>query len=264
MAGRARQLGLYGHLAKGDGGGVARVNRGAAKRKRKPGSRPPGPAPRLSRKGFAKHGKRPEHDHRHPVHVTMRRVRMAPSFRQQAIYAVVREEIADAKHHGVRIVQHSIQHDHLHLMVEGDSRADLAKQMCRLFSRIAMAVNRVARRSGPLFRDRHHRRALSTPTEVRNALVYILFNLRKHMAQKADSPAAKRAARRVLDPCSSAPWFTDWHPEARPPPDALAEARRHSPADLTSRPDTWLARVGWRRGGRRGPLRIDEQPVAPF
>ncbi len=211
-----------------------------------------------------KHGRRPAHDRRHPVHVTMRRVRMAPSFRQQVVYAVVLEEIKAAKGHGVRVIYQSIQHDHLHLMVEGNDRADLSKQMCRLFSRIAMAVNRVARRSGPLFRDRHHRRALSTPTEVRNALVYILFNVRKHMAQTARSTAAKQSARRLLDPCSSAPWFEAWHPEARPPPDVLAEARRYSPPDLTSPPRTWLASTGWRRGGRRGPLRIDEQPVAPF
>lgn len=229
------------------------------KRKRKPGARRPGPKPHADRKGFVQHGRRPAHHRRHPVHVTMRRVRLAPSFRKQAVYAVVLAEIAASKHRGVHVVEYSIQHDHLHLMVEGNDRDHLSKQMCRLFSRIAMAVNRLVRRSGPLFRDRHHRRALETPTEVRNALVYILFNVRKHARAEAGD-----AARSFLDGCSSAPWFRAWAPEARPPPDVLAQTRAYSREDITSRPRTWLAAVGWQNGGRRGPLRFDEQPRTAF
>ena len=43
-----------------------------------------------------------------------------------------------------------------------------------------LAVNAIAMRRGSLFRDRHHRRELRTPTQTRNALVYVLFNERKH------------------------------------------------------------------------------------
>ena len=43
-----------------------------------------------------------------------------------------------------------------------------------------MMVNQMTVRRGALFRDRHHRHALKTPREVRNALVYVLFNARKH------------------------------------------------------------------------------------
>ena len=89
-----------------------------------------------------------------------------------------------------------------------------------LFSRIAFAVNRIAVRSGSLFRDRHHRHELTTPTEVRRALVYVLFNSQKH-----ESGAAVRvtySALPHLDPCSSVAWFTDWDPRARPPPQLVA------------------------------------------
>lgn len=209
------------------------------------------------RRGFVKHVARPAHVKRHPVHVTMRRVRLAPSFRSELVYAAIYAEIVGAKSRNVRIVHHSIQDDHLHLMVEGEDSADLSKQMCRLFSRIAMAVNRVARRHGPLFRDRHHRHALRTPTETRNALVYILFNIRKHAAADYDA----RSLRTVLDGFSSAPWFGGWHPDSRPPPELLARARRHSEPAATAVPETWLARVGWLRAG--GPIRFDELPRAP-
>lgn len=213
-----------------------------------------GPKARVERKGFARHVPRDAHLGRHPVHVTMRRVRLAPSFRSETVRLAIMDEIAGAKGRGVRVVHFSIQEDHLHLMVEGEDSKDLSKQMCRLFSRVAMAVNRVAQRSGPLFRDRHHRHALRTPTETRNALVYIMFNIRKHDA--ASYTAAQ--LRTVLDAFSSAAWFERWHPDARPPAELLAKARARWPTNATSAPQTWLAKTGWLRAG--GPIRFTELP----
>jgi hypothetical protein len=71
---------------------------------------------------------------------------------------------------------------------------------------------------------------------VRNALVYVLNNFRKHI----------RAAR-GLDPRSSAYWFDGW----RTP---LGLTRDRSPV-VEAR--TWLARIGWRR---RGLIDVEERP----
>jgi hypothetical protein len=54
----------------------------------------------------------------------------------------------------------------------------------------------------------------------------------------------------VLDPCSSAPWFSGW----RAPPAAVASGPR--PVTM---PRTWLARVGWRR---HGLIDTSERPKA--
>ncbi|HEX4352939.1 MAG TPA: hypothetical protein VHZ95_08500 [Polyangiales bacterium] len=166
-------------------------------------------------------------------------------------------EIAFAKSQGVRVVEHSIQENHLHLLVEGDSAADLSAQR-KLFSRIAIAVNRVGGRHGSLFRDRHHRHALKSPREVRNALVYILFNARKHRTGHA---ADDQALFDAPDPLSSAPWFREWAEDARPPPDAILATRRGLTESPLARATTWLARVGWKRGG--GSIRFDEAPRSP-
>jgi hypothetical protein len=77
---------------------------------------------------------------------------------------------------------------------------------------------------------------LRTPREVRNALVYVLQNVRKHIR-----------AVRGIDPCSSARWFDGW----RSPIGPVVEP---SPV---ARPRTWLLRIGWRR---RGLLDIEELP----
>jgi REP element-mobilizing transposase RayT len=183
------------------------------------------------------------------MHITARRVALGPSFRTELLARAILALIANAKRRGIRVIQHSIQDDHLHLMVEGGDRKMMAKKLRYLFSRIAMVVNPLAGRRGQLFRDRYHRHDLKTPREVRNALRYILFNTRKH-ATSHDS----------LDAMSSAPWFAMWDAGRAPDPAIVARARAHWPTGSPlSDPKTWLARIGWLRAG--GPLGFDELPV---
>ena len=190
----------------------------------------------------------------------MRAVPRAPNFRSERIHAAILRRIHVLKSRGVRVIHYSIQRDHVHLMVEAHDRAQLSRKMQLLFSRIALAVNAIAHRRGSLFRDRHHRTELTTPTQVRNALVYVLFNGRKHHAAQ---PGVTKQDLMWLDPKSSAPWFTGWDPRAPPPPRAVAASIVSVHAILqtttdgpTVEPRSWLARVGWRRGG--GLLRFDE------
>ena len=56
--------------------------------------------------------------------------------------------------------------------------------------------------------DRYHARALATPREVRNALLYVLNNARRH------APDPRELRRDVADPFSSGPLFDGW---ASPP-----------------------------------------------
>lgn len=206
-----------------------------------------GRRPRPERVGFVPHVTRPTHESNHPVHVTIRRVANAPNLRAQSVYAAIEHELMALKARRVRVIHFSVQSDHLHLMVESHDRKTLSRQMQHLFSRIARAVNRVALRRGSLFRDRHHRHDLRTPTETRRALVYILFNTRKH------APSY-----RWMDPHSSMCWFHGWAAERAPGAGLLRTIGSAAPV---SEPRTWLARVGWQRGG--GPVRYDESPALP-
>jgi hypothetical protein len=110
--------------------------------------------------------------------------------------------------------------------------------MQALSIRVAKAVNHARGGRGPVWADRYHARALTTPQEVRNALVYVLQNVRKHV------PGG-----RGFDPCSSATWFTGWR---EPPAEAPATAKP------VATPRAWLAAVGWQRHGFVG---IDEVPA---
>jgi REP element-mobilizing transposase RayT len=161
-----------------------------------------------------------------------------PSLRRDAARRVLERAFARGREgFGFRLVHHSIQTNHLHLIVEADDRRALSRGMQGLLVRISRALNRLLRRSGGVFADRYHARALRTPREVRSALVYLLQNARHHGIHL-----------RAVDPCSSAAWFDGWtSPVAAPngaSPNALAR--------------TWLLRLGWRRYGL---LRRSEAPL---
>ena len=133
-----------------------------------------------------------------------------------------------------RLLQFSVQSDHLHLLVEADEPTRLARGVQGLAVRTAKAINRVLRRRGAVWAERYHAHALKTPREVRNALIYVLNNFRKHV------PGA-----RGLDPRSSAAWFTGWC-------GVVATVVGRSPV---AAPRTWLGAVSWRR---RGLIAIEE------
>jgi hypothetical protein len=163
------------------------------------------------------------------------------------------------------VVHYSVQHDHLHLLVEGTDRHDLSAQMRKLFSRIALAVNAIVRRRGSLFRDRHHRQELDGPTQTRNALVYVLFNDRKHHAQNGGAITEEMLA--DVDDRSSIAWLDeqDWDERARPPPGMITRLRARY-GDIQglgaprTPPRTWLTQCGWRVRGRGGAIKLHELP----
>ncbi len=200
------------------------------------------------------HRARPWHDEHHPVHVTLRVRRGLPSLRRYGVAA----ELVDAfrraatgsagaqRRRTFRVVHFSLQPDHIHLIVESTSKASLGRGLQGLVSRLAKRFNKKLRRQGRVFADRYFGRPLPTPSEVRNAIVYVLTNAAKHA-----EPVPDRGTEPVdgLDPCSSGFWFTGWR---KPPPAQLRAAP-------VAAPTTWLLREGWTR---HGLVRRDERPAA--
>jgi putative transposase len=188
------------------------------------------------------HRARPEHNARHPVHVTLRVIRGLPNLRHLKTAGPIGEAIRDASRdaeraHTFRVIEFSIQPDHLHLIAEAASADALARGLQGLASRIARRTNRALRRTGSLFAERYHVRPLATPREVRNALVYVLTNFRKHFGPRADTDETCDAL--GVDVCSSARWFAGWR-------DRREVDLSLSPVRL---PRTWLAARGWRLHG---------------
>src|SRR6185295_18956019 len=145
------------------------------------------------------HRRRVVHDRRCPAHVTLRATSGLPSLRYERPFGAIRAALMAANAARYRVLQFSVQADHLHLLVEADEPTGFERGVRGLAIRVAKAVNRALGRAGRVWGDRYHARMLRTPREVRNALVYVLNNWRKHV------PGA-----RGFDSRSSAAWFEGW------------------------------------------------------
>jgi REP element-mobilizing transposase RayT len=205
--------------------------RDRAGRKRRPGRRP-----------SVAHRTRSAHAPENPLLITLRARSAVRCLRSARVFSAVHSILATASHDSFRIVHFSVQDDHVHLLVEADSRGTLSRGMHILASRLARRVNRILGRTGALWDSRFHSRALTAPREVRSAILYVLMNRKKHRRPLTLSE--------IVDPCSSAVWFDGW---------------RNSPEVTTDGPppirkaQTWLLRLGWQR---HGPIDFHEAPSA--
>jgi REP element-mobilizing transposase RayT len=227
---------------------------------------------RVEGRSSTPHRARPPHRASEPVHVTLRAA-LAP-LRSQHVFPTVRIAILRANRRApqrFRIVQFSVQRDHVHLIVEANDKRALSAGVRSVSIRIARYVNDLLLRRGRLWADRWFGRALRSPREVRYALGYVLTNFRKH----ARTPLGPG-----IDPYSSGGWFDgwrEWRPGlGRPPrfagrsPPGVALAPGIAPAlsitargvELFERPSLparrWLTTTGWRRCGLIG---IGEAPA---
>ena len=193
------------------------------------------PAPR---RRSVPHRRRPVHDPHCPVHVTLRAARPCPPSGTDGSSSPHETRSRPRARRASVCFSSRFRRTIYTWWCKRMSRRASSGACAASRSAVAKAVNRVLARHGRVWGDRYHARLLRTPREVRNALVYVLNNFRKHVRDAAG-----------LDSRSSAVWFTGWSnsvdaPAGRSP---VVAAR------------TWLARVGWMRHGRIG---FDEVPRA--
>jgi len=191
---------------------------------------------RASARPRVPHVARPRHDARVPLHVTLRLRDGLPSLRGDLVRVRLLDAISDGgQRFGFRLNHFSLQSNHIHLIVEADDRRALSRGVKGFAVRMARALNSLWKRSGSLFSDRFHARALRTPREVRSALLYVLQNARHHGIRRFG-----------VDPFSSGPWFDGWR-----------QGIVFTSDGPVAKAGTWLLRVGWRKHGLIG---IQESP----
>jgi REP element-mobilizing transposase RayT len=199
--------------------------------------------PRKRGKHDPDHVTRPEVIARHPVHVVLRVTRDIGTLRTRHAYRAIRGAIATcAARTAYRVIHASLQSNHLHLLVEADDKLALSRGMQGFAISAAKRLNReLRRRRGAVFAFRYHATPITSPTQARNAIAYVLNNWRRH---KNDARAPYR-----IDPYSSADQFHGWRT-----PHGYAPRREPLPC---VRPTSWLLTDGW---SRAGPIGTDEIP----
>ena len=208
-----------------------------------------GRKPKVPGKPRLPHAARADADARLPILVTVRMRDGVPRLRKFELCKVLRRAFVYGCRVGeFRICQFSIQGNHIHLVCEAGSRDARARGIQGWSVRVARGINGYCGRRGSVMNDRYHFEVLRTPTQVRNALCYVLQNARRH---------GLTLDRRYhgADPFSSAWWFDGWK-------DASWKIGLDPPESRTvAEPESWLLRVGWKRA-KAGLLVIDEVPAA--
>jgi REP element-mobilizing transposase RayT len=181
------------------------------------------------------------------LHVVLRTVAAVGNLRRREVYRAIRAaSITAAKRELFRIVHLSIQHNHIHLLVEAEDAAELARGMHGFQISAARHINTALRvggrrRRGSVFADRYYVVVIRSPKQARCALAYVLNNFRKHAEDRG------RVSRSwQVDPYSSGVLFADWKELEGQPPWTIPAG--YEPLAVRG-PRSWLLRVGVKRHG---------------
>jgi len=203
-----------------------------------------------SRRSTVAHTSRPQHQGRHPVHVTLRLKHGLPSLRQQRLLRLFAEVLQAQRKRAYRddfrVVHFSLQATHVHLVIEANSEngvtsgrkgyAPLRAGVSGLAIAFARRLNMMLKRNGKVWDDRYHRHDLKTPTETHRAFAYVFKNFLHH--------GEAGWGKGITDPFSSAWLFEGWADVIRP----------YRPSKdwawPVCRAQTWLASRGYLRIGR--------------
>jgi putative transposase len=207
-----------------------------------------GRKPKSARAGAA-HDARPEIKPYHALHVVMRVVPEVGNMRRRSMYKALRDaSVIAALRERFRIVHISIQRTHIHMLVEAGDKNALARGMQGFQISVARNINtllgeeRYRRRRGKVFADRYHLEVITSPTQARHSLSYILNNWRKHREDRGQI-----ASSWLVDPFSSGISFPDWvELEGQA---VMWPIRATYDPLIVRRPQSWILREGWKLAG---------------
>jgi putative transposase len=198
----------------------------------------------------APHRTRPTLAARFPVHVVLRVVDAVGRLRRRHSYQAIRTAtLVVGQRDDFRIVQLSIQHNHVHLIVEARDKRSLARGMQAFQISAAKRLNAAIskrrpgpRRRGSVFPDRYHAVIITSPRQARHTLIYVMNNWLRHGEDRRGPMRTWQ-----IDWFSSAISFVDWA-EYGDSPVLWRGPETYDPL-WVRQPTTWLLRVGWKRHG---------------
>lgn len=126
---------------------------------------------RIHSKGVA-HRTREMVNAKTPMHINFK---YRCSIRNKDCLRILKKAIVNARRFGLRINQFSLQHNHIHLIVEADTNEILTRGMRSLTITFAKRLDK-----GRVQLERYHLHVLRTIRETKNAIYYVLFNKQKH------------------------------------------------------------------------------------
>jgi putative transposase len=182
----------------------------------------------------ASHAMRQRMNARNPFHVTFRLGKQVPNLRNEAFIRKFTRGIEKARNKGLNVNHFTIESTHIHFMGETEDNEALTRGILSLQACIVWALRQLFGFFGAVFAGRFHLHVLKSPREVRNALLYVIFNHAKHCN-----------AELFADVFSSAFAFQELRDFVRRPGQPPRWQNEISRALAPAK--SWLQTVGWKR-----------------
>lgn len=135
------------------------------------GRRPNCGRPRLHSKGVA-HRTREKINAHTPFHINFK---YKAFIRTNKVLEILEIGIKNASRHKLKVTHYTLQSNHVHIIAESPHNESLIKGMRSLTNTIVKRIGK-----GSIQIERYHLHVLKTPTEVSNAVTYVLGNDIKH------------------------------------------------------------------------------------
>lgn len=126
---------------------------------------------RMKSKGVA-HRTREQVILKHPLHINFK---YNASIRNKSGLKLLKKAVLNARRKGLSIRHFSLQSNHIHLIVEAASNSILESGMRSLTVTFARGLQK-----GKVQKERYHLHVLKTLREVKNAVLYVVYNHKKH------------------------------------------------------------------------------------
>ena len=129
------------------------------------------------------------------------------------------------------------------MLCEGGDAKAVERGLGGLLTSVARQLNRLWEHCGKVFSERYHREDLNSPTQVRNAIRYVLGNIYKHAGGIIHMTG--KSGRLCPDPYSSGVWFRGY----REPSGGLDRTVLGGVEPCTVDGLSWVLKEGWKKLG---------------
>lgn len=126
---------------------------------------------RIRSKGVA-HRNREKVTRHTPLHINFK---FKTTIKNKFCLRLLKRAIVNARAFGLRVIHFSLQHNHIHLIIEADNNDILTTGMRSLTITFAKGL-----KIGKVQVERYHLHVLKSIRETKNAINYVLFNKQKH------------------------------------------------------------------------------------
>jgi len=157
------------------------------------------------------HQSRPTLPKDRPLHVTIKfDKKKIATLRNKIFYREIRKSLRRLRVKGVRLIEFSVQKDHIHFLLESANKIVLGKAMRALSISLSKRFSLLLNRKIKALKSRYHLHILNTLKELKNARQYILNNSAKHNSVKdADDLYFSRADFTLFKPSNDLLEFLD-------------------------------------------------------